>query len=498
MGSPLKDLRERVAAVLFLMSLGGSQLSAPPEVHAQADSSKVQKDSAPRPSAPKATETHVRALFEKHCAKCHGKDGTGSAARDGLPKIPNFIDVSWQKKSKDAQLVTSILEGKGEDMPSWGAKISEEQARSLVGHVRAFAPTKGKSGQEGKAEREGKSGRGGKDESVLADFDQSYQRLEKKSQELKKQYHELADSPSDTSSRSSPGKAKSSPGEANGAPARTSAGTPAVRALFVKHCAKCHGKDGTGSEERDGLPKIPNFTDVSWQEKSKDAQLVASILDGKGTKGEEMPSWRGKISEEQARSLVGYVRAFAPTKGTSEGGSQTDHSARYRKSEEEPEDPAPAEAAEAQPPRGFFEKAILWLGKFHPATVHFPIALLTAAAVALLVRMVGGERFDVVARYCLWFGFLTAVPAGVLGWCAGGFHLTDPSWIQMTHRWLGTSTVACAGLVLVLSEVSKRPDRHRTRVWFRVMLVVAAVLVMATGFFGGAIVFGLDHYGWPR
>jgi mono/diheme cytochrome c family protein/uncharacterized membrane protein len=387
-------------------------------------------------------------------------------------------------------LVASILEGKGEDMPSWRGKISDEQARSLVGHVRAFAPTKGKSGQEGKA------GRGGKDESVPPDFDQSYQRLEKKSLELEKQYHKLANSPSDKSSKSSPSKAKSSPGEANGSPAGTAAGTPAVRALFEKHCAKCHGEDGTGSEERDSLPKIPDFTDASWQEKIKDAQLVASILDGKGTKGEKMPPWRGKIGEEQARGLVGYVRAFAPAKGTSKGGPQTDHSGSYREPEEEQEEPAPAEAAEAQPPRGFFQKLILWLGKFHPATVHFPIALLAAAAVAQLVRVVGGKPFDVVVRYCLWFGFLTAVPACVLGWCTGGFHLTDTSWIKMTHRWLGTSAVACAGLVLILSEMSQRPDRHRTRVWFRVMLVVAAVLVLATGFFGGAIDFGLDHYNW--
>jgi hypothetical protein len=68
----------------------------------------------------------------------------------------------------------------------------------------------------------------------------------------------------------------------------------------------------------------------------------------------------------------------------------------------------------------------------------------------------------------------------------------------MTHRWLGTTTVACAGLVLVLSEASRRPDRRRIRICFRVTLVVAAVLVAVTGFFGGAVVFGLDHYAWPQ
>jgi mono/diheme cytochrome c family protein/uncharacterized membrane protein len=258
-----------------------------------------------------------------------------------------------------------------------------------------------------------------------------------------------------------------------------------ARELFEKHCAKCHGKDGTGSEERDNLPKIPNFTAVSWQNKSKDAQLVASILEGKGTQGEEMPSWRGKISEEQARGLVVYIRAFAPTTRQSVQGQQKVATS--------------ADRAEARAPRGLFEKMIRWLGNFHPPAVHFPIALLTAAAVAELLRMATGkDAFDAITRYCVWFGTLAAVAAGVLGWFLAGFHLTDASWVLMTHRWLGTSTVACAGLVLVLSEASRRPDRRRTRVCFRVTLLVVAILVSTTGFFGGAVVFGLDHYAWPK
>ena len=110
----------------------------------------------------------------------------------------------------------------------------------------------------------------------------------------------------------------------------------------------------------------------------------------------------------------------------------------------------------------------------------------------------GQPAFDAISRYCVWFGTLTAVVAGVLGWFMGRFRLTDASWVMMTHRWLGTSTVVCAGLVLVLGEVSRRPDRRRTRMCFRIALLVVAALVSVTGFFGGAVVFGLDHYRWPH
>jgi hypothetical protein len=39
--------------------------------------------------------------------------------------------------------------------------------------------------------------------------------------------------------------------------------------------------------------------------------LLVSILDGKGT---EMPSFRGKLSREQARDVIAVIRAFAPSK----------------------------------------------------------------------------------------------------------------------------------------------------------------------------------------
>ncbi len=77
--------------------------------------------------------------------------------------------------------------------------------------------------------------------------------------------------------------------------------------------------------------------------------------------------------------------------------------------------PAPAEPAEeSETPKVFFEELIRWLGKFHPPAVHFPIALLTAAAVAGLLRMATGTpTFDAIARYWVWFGALTAVVFGL-------------------------------------------------------------------------------------
>ena len=57
------------------------------------------------------------------------------------------------------------------------------------------------------------------------------------------------------------------------------------------------------------LPPIPDFTSPTFQKEHSDAQLLVSILDGKGT---FMPANRGRITEEQASDLVAFVRAFGP------------------------------------------------------------------------------------------------------------------------------------------------------------------------------------------
>jgi uncharacterized membrane protein/YHS domain-containing protein len=142
-------------------------------------------------------------------------------------------------------------------------------------------------------------------------------------------------------------------------------------------------------------------------------------------------------------------------------------------------------------------RLIAWFGNFHPAAVNFPIAMLVGAALSELL-WIGTKRplFTSAGRFCLWFGGLGAVAAGTLGWFFGGFHLVDKSWILTTHRWLGTSTALWALLTLIVGERAFRSTEGTRRVGYRVMLFVGAVAVVVTGFFGGAMVYGIDHYAW--
>jgi plastocyanin len=138
-----------------------------------------------------------------------------------------------------------------------------------------------------------------------------------------------------------------------------------------------------------------------------------------------------------------------------------------------------------------------WIGHFHPPLTAFPIAMLVGAAVAEALRMATKASWlEGAARWCVILGAVTAVIAGPLGWA---FAIDrSGTWVLEVHRWLGTTLAALAIVVLVLSERRfRRPaDSPENATAFRVSLFLAAALVMATGFFGGAMVYGLHAYYW--
>jgi hypothetical protein len=106
---------------------------------------------------------------------------------------------------------------------------------------------------------------------------------------------------------------------------------------------------------------------------------------------------------------------------------------------------------------GFFYHLMVWLGKFHPPMVNFPVSLLVAAAVAeFLLIATKWPVLKACTRYCVWFGSISAVGAGILGWF---FSAIQPaSWLLTTHRWLGTSTAVWSFLLLVIAEAHYRRD----------------------------------------
>lgn len=74
------------------------------------------------------------------------------------------------------------------------------------------------------------------------------------------------------------------------------------KALFVSYnCADCHGAEGSGAMG-------PSLQDGRWHFGGSVGAVYQSIYEGRP---DGMPSWGGRISDEQIWMLVSYVRGLA-------------------------------------------------------------------------------------------------------------------------------------------------------------------------------------------
>jgi cytochrome c6 len=72
-------------------------------------------------------------------------------------------------------------------------------------------------------------------------------------------------------------------------------------ALFEKKCATCHGKDGKGQTKMGEKMGIKDFAASS----ASAADLEKTIGEGRG----KMPSFKGKISDEEIKSVADFIKA---------------------------------------------------------------------------------------------------------------------------------------------------------------------------------------------
>ena len=138
------------------------------------------------------------------------------------------------------------------------------------------------------------------------------------------------------------------------------------------------------------------------------------------------------------------------------------------------------------------ERFLDWLGRLHPIIIHFPIAFFPAA---LFTAIVGRRRpaFAAPVQFLVVAGGVIAPIAMVLGWLAGGLTLTDTDPLLRVHRWLGTA-IGLSGLALAI-WAWKRPAQDRRPGMIVALAGITAALIVQ-GWFGGALVHGIDHMDW--
>ena len=155
------------------------------------------------------------------------------------------------------------------------------------------------------------------------------------------------------------------------------------------------------------------------------------------------------------------------------------------------EEPASPSSKAQEEPRADSEHASSSgsvLTRLHPATVHFPIALLIVAALVEMLAMARSSApLAQAAGVMTVAGAAGAVIAALCGWIHTGIWFGGDATMQW-HRWTGTGLALAAPLAALLAF---RADRRA----FRIVIVLIAAALVAQGYWGAELAQGPDHLG---
>jgi len=243
-------------------------------------------------------------------------------------------------------------------------------------------------------------------------------------------------------------------------------GSAAARILDAR-CGACHVPDSDDAKARhqmDSIRDLPRLVaDFVTPGDPDDSELWWPIADG------DMPpkdAETGALSAEENALLREWIVAGAPL----------------------PVEPPPV----VEEP-GFLDRSAAWIGRIHPLAIHFPIALLLAAALAELCARGRAPLYD-ASRYGALLGSFGAVAAALLGWIDANYG-AGPADVDR-HRWMGVSlAVLAVGLIVIalsLGDAAEGKARRR----YRIVLAIACLLVGLTAHEGGLLVYGENYFHW--
>jgi cytochrome c oxidase cbb3-type subunit III len=101
-------------------------------------------------NAPVAAEsqrdpTQAKQTYDQMCAGCHGFRGDGGEGQKGgfVPRVPTLAMKDYMSQVPDEYLFLIIKKGgafmgKMASMPAWEKRLSDEEIRDIVAHIRTF------------------------------------------------------------------------------------------------------------------------------------------------------------------------------------------------------------------------------------------------------------------------------------------------------------------------------------------------------------------------
>lgn len=257
-----------------------------------------------------------------------------------------------------------------------------------------------------------------------------------------------------------------------------------VRGIFEAKCLDCHGHELPRPKGKFGyvldLQRVADNPDYVVRGDVNRSEMFLMVRDN------EMPGEDANVeplTPEEVATVARWIEVGAPAGPVVAKTPEKENITRI----ESPKKGMP-----------LWKQLLRWVGRFHPVTTHFPIALMMVAVFAEgLAWWTRRESWLQTVRLLVILGALGALAAGVLGWINASFtsYVGESARVLLLHRWLGTSAsvwaLVCAVLV-IMPCAEGSPERQR----FRGALLVGAALIGIAGFLGSALIYGLDHYSW--
>ncbi len=132
-------------------------------------------------------------------------------------------------------------------------------------------------------------------------------------------------------------------------------------------------------------------------------------------------------------------------------------------------------------------------GWFHPAIVHFPVALLNLGALFVVLNVLFKGNFREFAFWCLLLGAISSIVACTMGW-AFAVEKSQAEAEIFRHRWGGIAVAVWTSVMTLLALRVKSTDKGLVQGAWQIGLLISAGLVGIVGHQGGELVYGEGMY----
>lgn len=252
-----------------------------------------------------------------------------------------------------------------------------------------------------------------------------------------------------------------------------------VKPILEQHCYRCHGGESTeGLDLNDAEARLDYVTPGDPDGSDFFQRLVATDDTLMPPADEGTPLAKGQIAV-----LKLWISEGAKWPATIQLGSTSAV-------------PVPSEPQETGlKPHEKPTAAKLWAihGWFHPAVVHFPVALLNVAALFVLLHWVFRGSFREMAFWCLLLGAISSIVACSMGWAfVSERYLSEEDVFR--HRWGGIAVAVWSSVISILAMRLKSSDKGWSQIGWQLGVLVAAAGVGIVGHQGGELVYGEGMY----